>query len=115
MKKAYNLIFVLNIILGLYIFANDFLIIDFSPSSIFIILFVSLLYIYIAFKYGEKKYKKFETIDKVFINIMLVFCLFVFGISLYYQVTNTEIFMIQYFNNYLRIIHAVLLFYYISR
>ena len=115
MKRMYNFIFVLNVIIGLFLFANYFLLNNFNFVSIILCVFVSIFYILCSYFYKSKKYKSFEKIDKIFINFLMVCMLFVLLFSIISQITFTEVYLLLYFNLVILILHVSLMVYYLNR
>ena len=115
MKRLYNLIFVLNILIGLFLFANYFLLNNFSYISIILCIFVSIIYIVCSYFYSNKKYMSFEKVDKIFINFLIVCMLSILLFSSISQITFTEVYVLLYFNIILLILHIILMIYYLNR
>jgi len=115
MKRVYNLIFVLNVFIGLFLFANYFLLNNFSFISIILCIFVSIIYIFCAYFYSNKKYKTFEIIDKIFINFLIVCMLGLLLFSTLSQISFTEVYLLLYYNLALLILHIILMIYYLNR
>ncbi len=115
MKRMYNFIFVLNIIIGLFLFANYFLLNNFNFISIILCIFVSIFYILSAYFYSNKKYKSFEKIDKIFINFIIVCMIGILLFGVISQILFTEVYILLYFNLVLLVLHIILLIYYLNR
>ena len=115
MKRIYNLLYVLNVFVGLFLFANYFLLNNFSFISIIICLFVSVFYITCSYFYSNKKYKSFVRVDKVFISFLIVCMLAILLFSGISQICFTEVYILLYFNLVLLILHIILMIYYLNR
>ena len=115
MKRIYNFIFVLNVIIGLFLFANYFLLNNFKFISIILCIFVSIFYILCSCFYSNKKYKSFEKIDEIFINFLMICMLAIFLFSGISQICFTEVYILLYFNIVLLILHIILMIYYLNR
>lgn len=115
MKKIYNLVFVINIILGLFIFSECFLLNNFNYLSIILLVVLSLIYIGCAFIYSNKKYKSFDKLDFHVINTCLLFMIFIFVFGVLTQVKYMDVYCLVYYNFYLFIIHVLLTIYFLFR
>jgi hypothetical protein len=115
MKRVYNLIFILNILLGLFIFSDYFLINNYSFLSIVLLLLLSCFYIFCSINYSNKKYKQIDKIDFIVVNISLIFMIFIFVFGVLTQMKYTDVYVLMYYNFYLFIIHILLTIYFIIR
>ena len=115
MKKVYNLIFVLNILLGLFLFSDYFLVNNYSFVSLILLVLLSCFYVVCAFNYSNKKYKSVDRLDFYVINISLLFMIFIFVFGIMNQMKYTEVYTLFYYNFYLFIIHILLTSYFLFR
>lgn len=109
MKRAYNFIYIVNIILGLVLAFSYLFIINYSITSIFIYIGICLTYILFSFKYFKKK-KDIDTIDFVMLNIYLLFLMGIFVYNMIYQ-AKYEAYSLMYFNFYIYVIHIFYILY----
>lgn len=115
MKREFNLVFILNIIIGMFLFSNLFIVYGFSKLFLILSIVLSIYYIIVAKLYSDKKFKKIGRIDIVIVSICLVFMIFLFSFGVYYQILNSEIYSLLYYNVFLFIMHVLFTFYYLFR
>ncbi len=115
MKKIYNLIFAINIILGLFIFSSSFIFGKFSLLSLTLLVILSIIYIICALVYSNKKYKSYNSLDFHVINTCLLFMIFLFVFGVLSQMKHMEVYCLVYYNFYLYLIHVLLTIYFLIR
>ena len=115
MKRDFNLIFILNIIIGMFLFAMFFWTDGFSLKSIILCLVLCIYYIIIAKIYSNKKFKRVEKIDYFVISICIIFMMFLFSYGVFLQIFNSEIYCLLYYDIVLLVIHFLFTFYYLFR
>ncbi len=115
MKKVYNLLFIINVILGLFIFVNYFFLYKYSNFSIFLSIVLSLIYIACACLYNNKKNKRIELIDILFVSISCLLIMTMFITSILFQLEINSIYCLLYFNLLILIPHALIIIYNLLR
>ena len=115
MKKVYNLLFIINVLLGMFIFANYFVVYKYTNFSIIMTIIIAIIYLICTLIYNKKKSKKVELIDLIFLSIALISIMIIFVISIVYQLKYNEIFSLLYFNFLIFIPHILILIYNLLR
>ena len=115
MKKVYNLLFIINVILGLFIFVNYFFLYKYSNFSIFISIVLSLIYIACAYFYNNKKNKRIELIDILFVSISCLLMMTLFIVSVLFQLEINSIYCLLYFNILVLLPHTLMIVYNLLR
>ena len=115
MKKVYNLLFIINILLGMFLFINYFFLYKYSKFSIIFSIILCLIYLTCTIIYNKKKSKKIETIDLVFMTVAIFLIMFLFITSIIYQINFNEVYSLLYFNIFVLIAHIFIIVYNLSR
>jgi hypothetical protein len=115
MKKVYNLLFVINILLGMFLFINYFFIYKYSNLSIIFAIILSIIYLICSLVYNKKKNKKIETIDLFFMSVSILLIMFLFVVSVVFQIMFNEVYSLLYFNIFVLIAHVFIIVYNLLR
>jgi len=115
MKKVYNLLFIINVILGLFIFVNYFFLYKYSSFSIFLSIVLSLIYITCTYFYNNKKNKRIELIDILFVSVSCVLIITLFIVSMLFQLEINIVYCLLYFNILILLPHVLIIIYNLLR
>ena len=108
MKRAYKLIYIVNILLGLILSFSYLFIINYQPINILFYILLCLFYIISTIIFYKNK-KDINIIDIIVLYMYLIFTMFMFIFNILIQEKNAYSFI--YFNFYIYIYHILYIIY----
>lgn len=115
MKKVYNLIFLINMIVGFILFYSFLFVYETNVSHRSLIMVsVFLIYLISDIIYFWKN-RDIDKIDIINMIVYIITALLIFGYSVYYQSIVHEVFSLVYFNSLLIVPHFLYIVYNVIR
>lgn len=115
MRKAYNFIYIVNLLCGFLLFYNFLFVYETIPNFKIPILIIAFVFYLVAdILYFRKKFV-INKIDLIITGIYITTCILVFIYSVIYQSGMYDIFSMVYFNTLLLVPHILYIVYNILR
>jgi hypothetical protein len=115
MRKTYNLVFLINLIVGFLLFYNFLFVYETVDKYNLLILIIAFVFYLIADILYFRVDRLIDRIDIINTIIYIVTILLIFAFSVYYQMIMPDVFSMVYFNTLLIIPHVLYIVYNVLR
>ena len=115
MRKAYNLLFLVNLVLGFLLFYNFLFVYETIKEYNLVVLIIAFIFYLIVDILYFRVDRLIEKIDLINTSIYLIIVVLMFIFSVYYQMNIPGVFSMVYFNTLLLIPHVIYIVYNVLR